>query len=97
MVPVWQDLVGVRELIHPELNLRSSVGILLSGQLDAALQLAHCDGREEQLIVPHASNPGDNSAVGFPLPQFGNDIRVEQVLVHFSRTAPVDEGCAWKE
>lgn len=35
----WQDLVGVRELIHPELNLRSSVGILLSGQLDAALQL----------------------------------------------------------
>jgi hypothetical protein len=93
----WKDLIGVRELIHPELNLRSSVGILLSGQLDAALQLAHCDGREEQLIVPHASNPGDNSAVGFPLPQFGNDIRVEQVLVHFSRTAPVDEGCAWKE
>lgn len=81
-----QNLNGIRELIHPNLNFLGFPCILRSRSFNARLQFAQSDSGQKELFVALLIKPGDNAAVRLGLPQFGNHVCVQQKPLHVRST-----------
>ena len=58
-----QDLMRLRELVHPAFDLSRLLRVLAPRQLDAGLQLAHRQCGQKYLVLAQSAKPGDNGAV----------------------------------
>ena len=59
----WQNVPSTRDLIDPAFDLSGLFRILLSGLLDARLQLAEGHSRQVKILIGNALEPSDHGAV----------------------------------
>lgn len=80
-----QYVVAQLHSVEPGFQLLRPGGVLLTGDLDASLDLTDGDGGQVEVIGGLRLNPVEDGRVGTRATQFRDDVRVEQV--HASRTA----------
>ena len=74
-----QDIEGLGDLFQPGLDLACLCGILLPRDLDPGLDLADGHGREVQIGVGNALQPGQNRAVRLRPAKLRNNVGVQQI------------------
>jgi hypothetical protein len=66
-------------LIRPSFDVGCLRCILFTGELNAHLDFAECNGGQMQIALLDAAQPRQNAPMRFSLPQFGYDVGVEEI------------------
>ena len=76
----WQHVIARLHAVEPGFQLPRPVGVLLTGDLNAGLDLADGDGGQIELIGRHTPESSQGRPdCGRGATQFGDDVGVEQV------------------
>lgn len=78
----WQNDIIIFNKIQPMLQGQSFVRIALAGLFDTGLNFSNGYGRELDLVIGQAGQPGENRPMGTRTPQFGHDIRIKKIHGH---------------